>query len=33
VIDVPGYKPRSPAMVVRPVLVTVEAPRTPNVLI
>src|SRR5271170_5623454 len=28
VIEVPGYKPRSPLIVVGPVLVTVEAPRT-----
>src|SRR5271157_2787534 len=28
VIEVPGERPRSPVMVVGPVLVTVEAPRT-----
>src|ERR1044071_5207305 len=32
VTEVPGLNPRSPLIVVAPVLVTVEAPRTANVL-
>jgi hypothetical protein len=32
VTEVPGERPRFPIIVVAPVFVTVEAPRTPNVL-